>query len=131
MADIFGEIQNPFRPKSEGGLGVESYAGEIGEGTFGLLALMNNLLKLVVVIAGLFAFFNLIVAGYQFMTAMGDPKGITAAWNKIWQSLIGLLIVAGSFALAAIFGWLLLGDPLAILNPQIYGPGTPLPPSGP
>ncbi len=131
MADIFGEIQNPFRPKSEGGLGVKSYAGEIGEGTFGLLALMNNLLKLVVVIAGLFAFFNLIVAGYQFMTAMGDPKGITSAWNKIWQSLIGLLIVAGSFALAAIFGWLLLGDPLAILNPQIYGPGGSSLPSGP
>jgi hypothetical protein len=131
MAGIFGEIKNPFRPKSEGGLGVSPYAGEIGSETFGLLAFLNNILKLVVVIAGIFAFFNLIIAGYQFMTAMGDPKGITNAWNKIWQSLIGLVIVAGSFALAAIFGWLLFGDATAILKPQIYGPGAPLPPSGP
>ncbi|NIM12952.1 MAG: hypothetical protein GTN82_13120, partial [Candidatus Aminicenantes bacterium] len=64
MFEIFGKIQNPFRR-----LGVPGYAGEIGEGTFGLIALLNNLLKLVVVLAGLFAFFNLIVAGYQFMTA--------------------------------------------------------------
>lgn len=114
MLAIFGEIKNPY---------VDPYAVGIGEGTFGLLAFMNNLLKLVVVIAGLFAFFNLIIGGYQFMTAMGDPKGITAAWNKIWQSLIGLLIVAGSFVLAAIFGWLLFGDASAILQPKIYGPG--------
>lgn len=117
MLQIFGTIQNPFEK-----LGILPYAGEIGP-EFGLIVFLNNLLKLIVVIAGLFAFFNLIIAGYQFMVAMGDPKGVTSAWNKIWQSLIGLILVAGSFVLAAIFGWLLFGDATAILQPKIYGPG--------
>jgi hypothetical protein len=123
MLQIFGTIQNPFER-----LNIGPYAGEIGsEQGFGLIVFLNNILKLVVVIAGLFAFFNLIIAGYQFMVAMGDPKGITSAWNKIWQSLIGLILVAGSFVLAAIFGWLLFGDATAILQPKIYGPGNSLP----
>lgn len=124
MLQIFGTIENPFLKLGVGG----GYGCEIGQVSdecqgFGLIIFINNLLKLVVVIAGLFALVNLIVAGYQFMTAMGDPKSITNAWNKIWQSLIGLILVAGSFALAAIFGWLLFGNPLAILQPQIFGPG--------
>lgn len=121
MLGIFGEIKNPFAQ-----LGVEEYAEEIGP-EFGLIVFANNLLKLVIIIAGLFAFFNLVIAGFQFMTAGGDPKGISNAWSKIWQSLIGLLIVAASFLLAAIFGWLLFGNSLAILQPQIYGPGVPTP----
>jgi len=88
----------------------------------GLVPFLNALLKLVIVLAGLFAFFNLIIAGYQFMSAGGDPKKIGEASSKIWQSLIGLLIVAGSFVLAAIFGWLLFGDPQALIIPKIYGP---------
>jgi hypothetical protein len=117
MLQFFGKIENPFQR-----LGVSGYGGPIGP-RFGLIIFLNNLLKLIVVIAGIFALFNVIIAGYQFMTAMGDPKGITNAWNKIWQSLIGLVLVASSFVLAAIFGWLLFGDATAILQPKIYGPG--------
>lgn len=120
MLEIFGKVQNPFER-----LGVFPYAGEIGDNQgFGLIVFLNNILKFVVVIAGIFAFLNVIIAGYQFMTAMGDPKGITVAWNKIWQSLIGLVLIAGSFVLAAIFGWLLFGDATAILKPKIFGPET-------
>jgi len=121
MLGIFGKIQNPFQRME-----VPGYAGEIGvEGIdFGLIVFLNNILKLVIVLAGIFAFLNVIIAGYQFMTAMGDPKGITVAWNRIWQSLIGLILIAGSFVLAAIFGWLLFGDATAILQPKIFGPET-------
>jgi len=88
----------------------------------GLMKFANNILKLVIVGAGIFAFINIIIAGYTFMAAGGDTKKIDAAWAKIYNSLIGLLFVAGSFVLAALFGWLLFKDPTAILNPKIYGP---------
>ena len=88
----------------------------------GLVPFINALLKLIIVLAGVYAFFNLIIAGYQFMSAGSDAKKVSEAWSKIWQSLIGLLIIAGSFVLAAIFGWLLFGNPAAILVPTIYGP---------
>jgi len=37
------------------------------------------------------------------MTAAGDSKALGAAWNRIWNSLLGLVVVVGSFALAELF----------------------------
>lgn len=93
------------------------------QGASGIVVLLTNILRLVFVAAGIFAFLNLIVAGFQYMTAGGDSKALAAAWNRIWQSLVGLILIVGSFALAALFGYLLFGDAGFILNPKIYGPG--------
>lgn len=112
VEEIIGKVTPPP--------GVADYGGLIEKQ--GLIKFANNLIKLIIVIAGLYAFFNLIIAGYGFMSAGGDPKKVEEAWAKIWQSLIGLLIIAGSFVLAAIFGWMLFGDPGAILQPKITGP---------
>jgi hypothetical protein len=88
----------------------------------GLIPFLNAIIKLLIVIAGLYAFLNIILAGYGFLTASDDPKKMTAAWAKIWQSALGLVVIAGSFVLAAILGYLIFGDPAAILRPTIYGP---------
>ena len=102
--------------------GIQNWINTGGGAVPGLIPFANALLKLIVTLAGIYAFFNLIIAGYQFMSAGSDPKAVGNAWAKIWQSLIGLLIVAGAFVLAAIFGWLLFGNAGAILQPMIYGP---------
>jgi hypothetical protein len=118
MPAIFQIIGNIEPPP-----GVGRWISEYGGGNIpGLLPFATALLRLIITLAGLFAFFNLIIAGFQFMSAGGDPKAISKAWDKIWQSLIGLLIVAGSFVLAGIFGWLLFGNAMALLHPVIYGP---------
>jgi len=93
-----------------------------GTVTQGFVPLLSNILRLVFVGAGIFAFINLILAGFQYMSAGGDSKQLTAAWAKIWQSLVGLVIIVGSFAIAALIGGIIFGDPMYILNPQIYGP---------
>ncbi len=95
---------------------------QYGDFQTGVVKFTNVLLKLIIGAAGLFAFFNIIIAGYTFMSAGGDAKKVEQAWSRIWQSLLGLLFVAGSFVLAAIFGWLIFGDARAILVPTIYGP---------
>ena len=109
--DIIGQVTPPP--------GVRDY-GPLEKG--GLINFANNLIKLIIVVAGLYTLLNLILAGYAFMSAGGDSKKIEDAWAKIWQSLVGLLIIAASFLLAALFGWLLFGDVTAILSPKIYGP---------
>ncbi len=96
--------------------------GDVNSEQYGLVAFANNVFKLMIVGAGIFAFINIILAGYGFLSAGGDSKKVESAWNKIWQSLLGLAFVAGSFVLAAIFGWLIFKDPTAILSPKIYGP---------
>ena len=93
----------------------------------GMITLFNNILRLLVVAGGVFALLNFILAGYQFLSASGDPKLINLAWAKIWQSMIGLLIIVASFALAALLGLLLFGDTTVILKPKIYGPGVSVP----
>lgn len=115
MIQLFGSVDAPP--------GVSEYLPySYGGAVPGLVTFMSNLVKLIIVIGGLYAFLNLVLAGFGFISAGGDAKKIADAWGKIWQSLIGLLIMAGSFILAAIFGWLLFQNPAFILSPQIYGP---------
>lgn len=92
-------------------------------GGFGML--VTSILRLVFIGGGLLALFNFIVAGFQYMNAGGDSKALNSAWDKIWNSLLGLVIIVGSFALAAIVGQVLFHDALFILNPTIKGPNTP------
>ena len=117
LAQQFGTVENPFLPKY---YNVPGYIG-FSHGQ-GLIILLNNLVKFTIVLAGLYTFWNIIAAGFMFMSAGGEAKNITKAWDKIWQSLIGLLLVAASFILAAVFGYLIFGDTKALLQPRIFTP---------
>jgi len=88
----------------------------------GLGKFLNNIFILITAGAGIFALFNFIMAGYTYMTAKDEKDRIEKAWAKIWQSVVGLAIVAGAFLIAALAGWILFGDPSFILKPKIYGP---------
>lgn len=108
-ANPFGCVDNPLPTTAPGPGG-------------GLIVLLSNILRLVFVGAGIYAFVRVVTAGIGFISAGGDAKKITAAWDSIWQSLLGLVIIVSSFAIAAIAGQLLFGAWDAILNPKIYGP---------
>ncbi len=110
-SDIFGQIKPPQALEKFGT--VES--GGIGN-------FLNLIFKVMVVGAGIFVLFNLLTAGYAFMSAGDDPKKVAGAWQKIWQSLLGLAFTAGAFVLAAIFGQLIFGRADFILNPTIPTP---------
>jgi hypothetical protein len=112
----FGTITNPFSKLSPNTGLAQSLEGE------GLILLAQNLIKFSIVLAGLYTFWNIILSGYMFMSAGGDAKAVGKAWEKIWQSVIGLVIVAGSFVLAAVFGYLIFGDATALLTPRIFEP---------
>ena len=111
FAQVFGDIKAPP--------GVDKYGGNPGEGLF---ILLNNLMKLIIVVAGLYALLNFILAGFEFISAGGNSEKVSKAWAKIWMSLVGLLVAAGSFTLAAVFGKIIFGSYDAILIPKIYGP---------
>lgn len=76
-------------------------------------------LRTLIVGAGIFALFNLLLAGYAFMSAGDDSKKVAGAWAKITQTIIGLSVTAGAFVLAAIFGQLIFGDATFLLKPSI------------
>ena len=108
MLGIIGTINEPDELNALGGL----QGGGIG-------ALLNLVLNIMIVAAGIYTLFNFILAGYAFLSAGGDAKKIEGAWAKIWQSVLGLTVTAGAFILAGIFGWLIFDDPGFILNPTL------------
>jgi hypothetical protein len=112
-AEIIGTIDNPLK---------NTY-GSYDSAPGGIIGLFTNVLRLVFVVAGIYALINFIIAGYQYMTAAGDTKALSSAFSRIWQTLLGLVIIVGSFALAALFGYLIFNDAGFILRPTIYGPG--------
>lgn len=105
--NVVGSVPNP----------LTGYGGLSSIGPF-----ISNILRLLFVAAGVYALFNFVIAGLQFMSAGGDSKAMGKAWDKIWQSLVGLIFIVGSFALAVIFSYLFFGDATFILNPKVYGP---------
>ena len=111
VGDIVGSIESP--------LSNTGY-GSIQTGAVGMF--ITNIIRLAFVGAGVYALFNFIIAGYNYMNASGDSKKLTEAWSRIWQSLLGLIIIVGSFAIASLFGYLIFGRADFILNPTIYGP---------
>ena len=109
VAPIFGQVQNPLAGTSYGNLG--------GVGLF-----ITNIIRLLFVVAGIYALFNFLIAGFEYINAGGDSKRLEKAWSRIWQSLMGLVIMVASFAIASLFGYLIFGPGFSILNPVIYGP---------
>ena len=104
MDSIFGKIQNPTK---------------FAEGPQGFFDFLSIIFKVAGVVAGLFFVIKIIMAGFSYMSASGDEKKTAIAFATIWQSIIGLVIVAGAFVLAGVIGKILGLD---LLNPTLPNP---------
>ena len=103
---VIGGIANPL-PK---------YASTQGEGLFKFL---GNVLKFIGTIGGVYMIIQLIMAGFAYINSAGDPKAASAAWAQIWQSILGMVIIASAFVIASVVERF---TGIKILSPVIYGP---------
>ena len=117
MFSFLGSIENPLLQMNTGYGDVGSAAGPV--------QFISNILRTVSIGAGIFAFINILIAGIQYIGSGSNPEQASTALRRINMSLMGLVIIVGANVIAAIMGQLLFGSWTAILNPQIYGPGTP------
>ena len=108
LAQNLGQIKPPQA--------LSGYGSDPAQAIGGLI---ERIVQLLIIGAGIYALFNFILAGYDFLSAGDDAKKVAGAWAKIWQTVLGLAIAAGSFVLAAIFGQLIFNDPTFILHPRI------------
>lgn len=116
MAGLLGQpIKNPLQSVNASGY---------GDVTTGLPKFITNLVTLIFVGAGLYAFFNLMFAGFTYITSAGDQKKIEAALLSINNSLLGLIVMVSAAAITGIVSYLLFGSATAILSPKITGPGS-------
>lgn len=61
--------------------------------------LISAIVSVLLLIAALAAFLYLVLGGIQWITSGGDKAGMEAARNKITQAIVGLVIVAASYAI--------------------------------
>lgn len=108
MLGIFGEISKPA--EFSGYSVIESKDK-------GLSNFLSSILAIIITLAGIFVLVNFILAGYAYLSANNQPQKLAVAGNKMLQSLIGLLIIAAGYVIAAAVGYIFFQDPGFLLNP--------------
>ncbi len=119
-ADLFGTLTPPA--------GVTAFDAAAGGGeNIGLIIFISNLLQVATIIAGVWVLFQLILAGYQYITANGDTGAHNKVKDRVTMSLLGLAIIVASYTVAGVIGLIFFGNAAFILNPQLPTPpgGTP------
>jgi len=112
MLQVFGQITPPSAVAN-----LNKQALKDGASGGGIFVLLNRIFTLVGVVAGIFFVIQILLAGFAYISASGDQKKTEAAWAKIYQSIIGLLIVSSAFVLTAVIGRLVGMD--NILDPPL------------
>lgn len=62
-------------------------------------ALVKNSLALLLIVSFVIALIWMILNGLRFILAQGDEKTVASAWTQIYWTLIGMVIIMGSFAI--------------------------------
>lgn len=97
-------------------------ASTYGPDVQGIILLVNNLFKVAIYGSMAFALVNFLISGVQYIGSAGSPELVKAASSRIWISILGLIVAGGSLVLAGLLGLIFFGNPLALINPTIYGP---------
>lgn len=80
---------------------------------------ISAIIKLIMIVGGIFTLWQFLTGGLLFITSGGDKGKVAEAQQKFQMSLIGIVAMTGSFIIIAIVSQVLFGDPMKILNPEI------------
>ncbi len=111
-SSVFGKVNPPP--------GVSQYNTQAGG--IGIILFASNLIKIATVVAGVWVLFNIITAGYLYITESGNSGTATKVKDQITSSVLGLIIIVLSHTLIALISFFLFKDATFILNPKITGP---------
>ena len=65
---------------------------------------ISAVVGILLLVSAIAAFLYLILGGLQWITSGGDKSGMEAARNKITAAIVGLIIVAASWAIMMLIG---------------------------
>lgn len=80
---------------------------EPGNSVSQLEEIISNIIGFVTIIAFVFFLFQIIFAGYTFMSANGDEKKLETSRKKLTNGILGLTIVVVAYGLTAFIAKLL------------------------
>ena len=71
-----------------------------------LSSLLNNAIPIILPVAGLILLAYLIWGGFEFLTALGDPKKAASAKNKITYAIIGFFVIFAAYWIVQIIAYI-------------------------
>lgn len=69
-----------------------------------LECIIKNAFNIIIPFAGMAAFVVLIVGGFQYLTAGGDPKKVQQAQGIITGAIIGIIVTLGVYLIFRLLG---------------------------
>jgi len=93
-----------------------------GEGAIIFGNLISRIIKVFLIGGVLLCFLYLMLGGFQWITSGGEKEGVQSAKQKITQAIVGLAILACSWAIIVLLGKFLgiqlLGGPIKLPTPE-------------
>ena len=80
---------------------------ETGNSVSQLESIISNIIGVITIVAFIFFTFQIIFAGYTFMSANGDEKKLEISRKKLTNGILGLTIVVVAYGLTAFIATLL------------------------
>lgn len=75
-----------------------------GEGAGGISLVLNNLIILIYILAGVIFIFMILWGAFQWLTSGGDKESVAGARSRIINALIGIILFGVAFAIIQIVG---------------------------
>ncbi len=97
MQRLLAQLTNPVIPESIGAGGIEK-GGEV----IGLI--ITRAVSAMFLFAFIMAFFYLITGAMHWITSAGDKTKLEEARNRITHSIIGIIVVAATWAIMTLTG---------------------------
>lgn len=102
-------IKPAFAEDAIHGLGIQPISRE--DSVYQLEDIISSIIGFVTIVAFIFFVFQVIFAGYSFISAQGDEKKLEAARSKLTNGILGLTLVVIAFGFTAFIAKILgLGD---------------------
>ena len=104
---VFAQIQDTARNLTSNTETKVDIGAQV-QGFFGFTCILDfvfNIVSIALLLAGLILFVYLVWGGIEWLTSGGDKGKVEAARNRIVSALVGLAIIAASWALVRIIGY--------------------------
>ncbi|MBI3956090.1 hypothetical protein HY339_02445 [Candidatus Gottesmanbacteria bacterium] len=126
MHRILAQLTNPVIPPIIGEGAIEKGGTAVG-------LILSRVISGIFLLAFIIAFFYLITGAMYWITSAGDKTKLEEARNRITHSIIGIIVVAATWAIMVLTGQFLGLDFENLPIPTISSPstgGAPAPSSG-
>lgn len=91
----------------------------LGPNDVAIFFLLSSLIKVANVVAGIWVAFNIVFAAFNYLGGQGSADSHKKVRDKLTMSVLGLFLLAVSYAVVAVISKLLFGDAGYILNPTL------------